>query len=87
MAEATKRSPSPTPITSGHSRRDATSRPGSVDVRGHEGEVAAQAREHRRTAATRSPRYSRAMSCGTTSVSVSEAKTTPRFWSSERSSV
>ena len=30
MAEATKRSPSPTPMTSGHSRRAATRVPGSA---------------------------------------------------------
>ncbi len=87
MADATKVSPSPTPITRGHSRRVATSRPGSATCAATKAKWPPSRGSTACTAATRSPRYSLAMSCGTTSVSVSEANTTPWFWSWERRSV
>ena len=87
MADAMKRSPSPTPITSGHSRREATSVSGSATWAATKAKWPPRRGSTARTAAARSPSYSRAMSFGTTSVSVSEAKTTPASCSSERSSM
>ncbi len=87
MAEATKRSPSPTPMTSGHSRRAATSVPGSATCAATKAKWPPSRGSTARTAAARSPWYARAISWGTTSVSVSEAKTTPAFCISERRSM
>ncbi len=86
MADAMNRSPSPMPITSGHSRREATRRSGSFTWATTKAKWPPRRGSTSRTAAARSPRYSRAIRFGTTSVSVSEWKTTPRSCSSPRSS-
>ncbi len=78
IAEATNCSPSPTPITSGHSRRAATSRPGSSAWIATKAKWPARSGRTERTAAARSPSYRSAIRCGSTSVSVSLRKTEPR---------